>query len=472
MHTCPAPESSTPATTPSNIENIGDITLVLMAAGSSSRFTQGFTSTESAIKKQWLRVDSRPLWLFLADVLAQTYPFARICITASAQDLAYMRKLCAYDIIRGGESRQDSLQNALESIHTPWVLVSDVARAGIVRDPHQIITRLIAALEHPKSTGAHSAQSAIDCVVPYLPVADTATYQGAHIDRQALRRIQTPQLSRVSTLKSALAKSLHDQGTDESSIIAAHGGRVAYVLGDSALEKLTFTSDMAQLENLLAPYLTTPASQPIRPTHPIHQACAQPPIRALPALQSYPIPPIYVGNGLDVHEFMQGGVMKLGGVEIESELSFKAHSDGDVALHSLTDAILGAMGAGDIGEWFPDSSAEFAGADSAKLLAQVWGFARSVGFALCNADLTIIAQTPRLSDYKQPMRARIAEILGVPLACVNVKATTTESLGFVGRKEGICVMSSVALRLVGLSEVAQSIAFSSAHGGACNQYAQ
>ena len=147
--------------------------------------------------------------------------------------------------------------------------------------------------------------------------------------------------------------------------------------------------------------------------------------------------------------------MKLGGVEIDCEFSFKAHSDGDVALHSLIDAILGAMGAGDIGEWFPDSSAEFAGADSARLLKQVWRFARSVGFTLCNADLTIIAQAPRLGGYKQSMRARIAEILGVPLACVNVKATTTESLGFVGRKEGVCVISSVALRLVGMREFMQ-----------------
>lgn len=408
-----------------------DITLVLMAAGSSSRFVEGLAA-DHAIKKQWLRVDSRPLWLFVADVLAQAYPFVRICITASAQDISYMKRLCAYDIIEGGESRQESLQNALESIHTTWVLVSDVARAGIVRNPHHIITRLIAELEDSGDDGT------IDCVVPYLPVADTTTYRGSHIDREELCRIQTPQLSRVSTLKAALAKSHKAQGTDESSIIAAHGGRVRYVPGDSMLEKLTFTSDIALLENLLLPF-TSCASQAF----------------ANPQIYMPQTPQLYVGNGLDVHEFRQGGVMKLGGVEIDCEFSFKAHSDGDVALHSLIDAILGAMGAGDIGEWFPDSSAEFAGADSARLLEQVWGFARSVGFTLCNADLTIIAQAPRLGGYKQSMRARIAEILGVPLACVNVKATTTESLGFVGRKEGVCVISSVALRLVGMREFMQ-----------------
>lgn len=419
-----------------NLTLAQDITLVLMAAGSSSRFVKGLGAAH-AIKKQWLRVDSRPLWLFVADVLAQAYPFARICITASAQDMTYMQRLCAYDIIKGGESRQDSLQNALESIHTTWVLVSDVARAGIVCNPHSIITRLIAGLES-------AGDMAIDCIVPYLPVADTTTYRGSHIDREELRRIQTPQLSRVSTLKSALARLCEAQGTDESSIIAAHGGRVRYVLGDSMLEKLTFTSDMALLENLFLPLASH-----------ANQACHN------PQIHTPQIPQLYVGNGLDVHEFKQGGVMKLGGVEIACEFSFKAHSDGDVALHSLIDAILGAMGAGDIGEWFPDSSAEFAGADSTKLLEQVCGFARSVGFALCNADLTIIAQTPRLGSYKQPMRARIAEILGVPLACVNVKATTTESLGFVGRKEGVCVISSVALRLVGMRECMQAARMSS-----------
>ena len=253
---------------------------------------------------------------------------------------------------------------------------------------------------------------------------DTSIYDGAYIDRSKLARIQTPQLSRVSALRAALEST---QGTDESSIIKANGGVVRYIQGDRALEKLTLASDLLALEQVLA--------------------------QEVPSFMRA----AYVGNGLDVHSFEIGKEMKLGGVVIKSELGFKAHSDGDVALHSVIDAILGAMGAGDIGEWFPDSSSAWAGADSAKLLEIVWGFAKSVGYALYNVDLTIIAQTPRLSAYKQPIRARIAEILGVPLSAINVKATTTEHLGFIGRAEGVCVMSSASLRLVSFAEVAQCV---------------
>ena len=480
------------------------ISLILMAAGSSSRFTQT-TLTTHAIKKQWLRIGEKPLWLLVADTLSAIYPFVQICITASEQDAPYMQKLCPYTIVVGGDSRQESLQNALRCITSEWVLVSDVARAGVVAVGRNIITALVAAAlesnedfsndysanaefmdchatatqclamteknaasknedssenaqrlsdsqaagfcddfggfqgggagiylgDNEQAPAAESAKSAqkptpiqVDCVAPILEVPDTSIYDGAYIDRSKLARIQTPQLSRVSALRAALESM---QGTDESSIIKANGGVVRYIQGDRALEKLTLASDLLALEQVLA--------------------------QEVPSFMRA----VYVGNGLDVHSFEIGKVMKLGGVVIESELGFKAHSDGDVALHSLIDAILGAMGAGDIGEWFPDSSSAWAGADSAKLLEIVWGFAKSVGYELYNIDLTIIAQTPRLSAYKQPIRARIAEILGAPLSAINVKATTTEHLGFIGRAEGVCVMSSVCLRLVSFTEVAQCV---------------
>lgn len=391
------------------------ISLILMAAGSSSRFTQTTPKTH-AIKKQWLRVGEKPLWLLVADTLSAIYPFAQIYITASEQEAPYMQKFCSYTIVVGGDSRQESLQNAMQCVNSEWVLVSDVARAGVVAVGRNIITALIA-------TGLDSSlESRVDCVAPILEVPDTSIYDGTYVDRSKLSRIQTPQLSRTSTLRSALESK---QGTDESSIIKANGGVVRYIQGDRALEKITLASDLLALEQVL--------------------------MQEVPSWTRA----TYVGNGLDVHSFEVGKVMKLGGVVIESELGFKAHSDGDVALHSLIDAILGAMGAGDIGEWFPDSSSAWAGADSAKLLEIVWDFAKSVGYELYNIDLTIIAQTPRLSTYKQPMRARIAEILGVPLSAINIKATTTEYLGFIGRAEGVCVMSSVCLRLVSFTEVAQ-----------------
>ena len=501
------------------------ISLILMAAGSSSRFAQSSPTTH-AIKKQWLRIGEKPLWLLVADTLSAVYPFVQICITASEQDAPYMQKLCSYTIVVGGETRQESLQNALRCITSEWVLVSDVARAGVVAVGRNIIAALVAAAlesnedfsndysanaefmdsketsadaeryplfskeatlchatatqclamteknaasknedssenaqrlsdsqaagfcddfggfqgegegiylgDNEQAPAAESAKSAqkptpiqVDCVAPILAVPDTSIYDGAYIDRSKLARIQTPQLSRVSALRAAL-ESTQEQGTDESSIIKANGGVVRYIQGDRALEKLTLASDLLALEQVL--------------------------MQEVPSFMRA----VYVGNGLDVHSFEAGKVMKLGGVVIESELGFKAHSDGDVALHSVIDAILGAMGAGDIGEWFPDSSSAWEGADSAKLLELVWGFAKSVGYELYNIDLTIIAQTPRLSAYKQPIRARIAEILGAPLSAINVKATTTEHLGFIGRAEGVCVMSSVCLRLVSFTEVAQS----------------
>ena len=513
----------TQATAPSEslLPQGASIALILMAAGSSSRFAQSSPKTH-AIKKQWLRIGEKPLWLFVADTLSVMYPFVQIRITASEQEASYMQKLCSYEIVIGGETRQESLRNALQGIESEWVLVSDVARAGIVAVARKIISALIvtsldsshnaqtqskqcaASLEKVDSRGnvdCHAAATAaarndrenshcekvdsrdnaqnlnnpqaagfamrnrgfqargegsclvgndrdpseestiyrakptpmqVDCVAPILAVPDTAIYDESYIDRSKLFRVQTPQLSRVSALRAAL-ESTQDQGTDESSIIKANGGIVRYIQGDRALEKLTLASDMAALEQILGQAQSWQHAAPFAP-----------------------MPTLRVGNGLDVHSFEIGKVMKLGGVVIESEFGFKAHSDGDVALHSVIDAILGAMGAGDIGEWFPDSSSAWEGADSARLLEIVWGFARSVGYELCNLDLTIIAQKPRLGAYKQPIRARIAEVLGVPLSAINVKATTTEQLGFVGRAEGVCAMSSVCLRIVSFAEVAQS----------------
>jgi 2-C-methyl-D-erythritol 4-phosphate cytidylyltransferase/2-C-methyl-D-erythritol 2,4-cyclodiphosphate synthase len=137
--------------------------------------------------------------------------------------------------------------------------------------------------------------------------------------------------------------------------------------------------------------------------------------------------------------------MYLGGVEIESDFGFSAHSDGDVALHALIDAILGAVGAGDIGELFPDSSDEFKGIDSKELLKRVDEFVKSIGYIYDNIDITIIAQKPRIGEYKEAMREVIAKILELEKIRVNIKATTTEKLGFVGRGEGVAVQAVATL---------------------------
>ncbi|WP_233712817.1 MULTISPECIES: 2-C-methyl-D-erythritol 2,4-cyclodiphosphate synthase [unclassified Helicobacter] len=453
-----------------SLDSTPQITLILMAAGESSRFTSAFlpknTSETSAndpktaqyipIKKQWLRIANKPLWLFVADYISAAYPFAEVRITANARDAAYMQKLCDYTIIKGGATRQESLENALNGVNSEWVLVSDVARYHI---PSRILRELIQCAQKNSANSARDENSAddkasasapdktpADCIVPALGVSDTTIYDDKYINREKLLRIQTPQLSRTATLQKALKSR---QSTDESSIMHAIGAKVEYIKGDSRLEKLTFIEDLpsliafasaqehgAQNPNLYPSYFASPFGAP-------H------------SFDNISTNHTFIGNGLDVHGFEDGKEMKLGGISIPCEYGFKAHSDGDVALHSLIDAILGAMGAGDIGEWFPDSDMKFAGADSSVLFGEVWAFARSVGFALQNADITIIAQKPRLSIYKQTIRANIARLLGAPLSAINVKATTTEHLGFVGREEGVCVISSVSLRLRSLQEVAR-----------------
>ena len=155
---------------------------------------------------------------------------------------------------------------------------------------------------------------------------------------------------------------------------------------------------------------------------------------------------IRIGNGYDVHALAEGLPLWLGGVKIESETGCVAHSDGDVAIHALCDALLGALALGDIGKHFPDTSSEFKGIDSKILLARVMELVRSEGWKVCNADITIAMQKPKLAPYIIPMRECLSEIMGVSVGQVSVKATTTEKLGFVGRCEGCEVYAVVLLK--------------------------
>ena len=152
-----------------------------------------------------------------------------------------------------------------------------------------------------------------------------------------------------------------------------------------------------------------------------------------------------IGQGFDAHAFKEGGRLMLGGVEIPHTHSLAAHSDGDVVLHALCDALLGAAGLGDIGQHFPDTDPAYKGIDSRRLLAQVMHLLRARRWRVGNADLTVIAQTPKLAPYRDRMRALVAQDLGVSVNEVNIKATTTEQMGFTGRKEGIAALAVVLL---------------------------
>ncbi|WP_044641858.1 2-C-methyl-D-erythritol 2,4-cyclodiphosphate synthase [Risungbinella massiliensis] len=155
---------------------------------------------------------------------------------------------------------------------------------------------------------------------------------------------------------------------------------------------------------------------------------------------------IRIGQGYDVHQLVVDRPLIIGGIEIPYEKGLLGHSDADVLLHTITDAILGALALGDIGKHFPDTDPEWKGADSAKLLAAVWGMVRDRGYRLGNLDATIIAQKPKMAPHIPAMRKRIAELLDAELDQINVKATTTEQLGFTGRGEGIASMAVVLLQ--------------------------
>ncbi len=154
---------------------------------------------------------------------------------------------------------------------------------------------------------------------------------------------------------------------------------------------------------------------------------------------------IRVGQGFDVHEFAENRPLIIGGIEIPYERGLIGHSDADVLLHTITDAALGAIGEGDIGRHFPDTDPDFKDADSAKLLEHIWKLVDARGYKLGNIDCTIIAQKPKMAPYIETIRARVAELLQADASQVNVKATTTEKLGFTGREEGIASMATILL---------------------------
>jgi 2-C-methyl-D-erythritol 4-phosphate cytidylyltransferase/2-C-methyl-D-erythritol 2,4-cyclodiphosphate synthase len=366
---------------------LAETTLILLAAGSSSRFL-------CDAKKQWLRIGHEPLWQYVARKCVETKLFDKIIITSSSDDIEFMRSYDSFTFVEGSTTRQSSSNNALKEVESEYVLVSDIARSCI---SEEFLKKII------------SKKGEADCIVPYLKVSDTIVYDNETIDRDKVKRIQTPQLSKTSVLKDSL--NTDTEYTDESSAIVANGGSREFILGENEANKITFIKDLNQLSCL-----------------------------------SKPSSDILSGTGFDVHAFDESKDMYLCGVKIDSDFGFKAHSDGDVAIHALIDALLGAAGMGDIGMMFPDSSDEYKNIDSKILLQRVVNKIYNFGFVIVNVDLTIAAQTPRIGKYKLQMRKTIAEILNCESSRVNIKATTTEKLGFIGRSEGVGVIANANLK--------------------------
>jgi len=367
---------------------VSNVTLIVLCAGNSTRF--GLQT-----KKQWLRIDNQPLWLFVTKRLDNLYKFNKVIITSSKDELNYMQNFSDdYEFVAGGDTRQQSMKNSLENVDSEYVMVTDVARACI---PENVITSLIDSKEKA------------DCIVPTLKVSDTVIYNEETINRDNVKLIQTPQLSKTTVLKAALET--EEEFTDDSSAIKANGGSVFYVEGSIKSKKLTFGDDLKEISCLKAPS------------------------------QNF-----FTGTGYDIHPFEENKKMYLGGINIDVPYGFKAHSDGDVLIHSVIDALLGACGAGDIGEFFPDTDQEFKDIDSKILLQEIVKFIYNVGYEIVNVDLTIIAQQPKINPYKNEIKKTIASLLNLEKQFVNIKATTAEKLGFIGRKEGVAVQSIATLK--------------------------
>lgn len=363
------------------------ISLVMLGAGSSSRFNM-------PTKKQWLRIVDEPLWLHVTKKISKMYDFDRVIVVGSKDEIAYMQKFGDFVFCNGGKDRQESLSNALLHVDSKYVMVSDIARVCIDKE---IVLNLIKSKDKAR------------CIVPSLGAIDTIHYKNSPISREDIKQIQTPQLSHTKSLKKALkTKKLY---TDDSSAILANGGDVHYINGKENAYKLTCKDDLKRLSCLKSPSNDT-----------------------------------FVGSGFDVHAFGEQRELILGGVIVHESMGLKAHSDGDVLAHALIDGIMGACGIGDIGEMFPDTDMRYKNANSMELLKSVYEFALLVGFVLVNADVTIMAQSPKISPYKLKIAKSIAKCLHVDTYRINIKATTTERLGFVGRKEGIAVQVGVGMK--------------------------
>jgi len=303
----------------------------------------------------------------------------------------------------GGASRRESVLNGLLAIGDAGrVLIHDAARPIV---PPTVVERLIAALDDAKGA------------VPTLPVADTiasiGNALGDTVDRSALVRVQTPQAFDFAAILAAhRAWPEGEEATDDAQILRRAGHDVAMVAGDPLLDKITFPGDIALAEARLG------AAMRVR-----------------------------TATGYDVHRLVAGEPLWLGGVLIPHDKGLSGHSDADVALHAITDAMLGTIAAGDIGQHFPPSDPQWKGAESGQFLQHAAALVATKGGIVDFVDLTIICEAPKIGPHRDAIRDRVAVLLRLSREQISVKATTTERLGFTGRGEGIAAQATVTIRI-------------------------
>jgi 2-C-methyl-D-erythritol 4-phosphate cytidylyltransferase/2-C-methyl-D-erythritol 2,4-cyclodiphosphate synthase len=385
---------------------------IVPAAGRGARFTASVPG--SAPKQYAPLLGATVLEWSLRALLAE--PRVHAVVVALAPDDAHWPSVAAklqspkLRTTIGGVNRQDSVTNGLDALATQaaaddWVLVHDAAR------PCLNATDLCALLDSLDT--AHVAG-----VVLAAPIVDTVKRElGDHVatvDRQGLWRALTPQVFAFAQLRHALKEATLAgiAVTDEAQAVERMGLRPALVPGSPFNVKVTLPKDLIVAARILKMTEGTP---------------------------------MRVGQGFDVHAFGEGDHVVLGGVRIAHPKGVVAHSDGDVVIHALCDAILGAMGDGDIGQHFPDSDPRYRGADSRVFLRVVAARMQAAGLKLINADVTVLAEAPRIAAHRAAMAANLSADLGISAPLINIKATTTERLGFIGRGEGLAALASVLL---------------------------
>lgn len=317
-------------------------------------------------------------------------------MTASAP--AYLRGNGRVAVVAGGARRQDSVANAFSEVasRADIVVIHDAARPLVSSG---IISRTIdAALEYGAAVAAVRSTDTVKRGDASALVVET-------LRRDEIYFVQTPQAFRVSVLRDALA--VGGDATDEAALAERAGHRVRLVEGDARNLKITTADDLAAAERLLD--LPAPGSR------------------------------MRIGNGYDLHRLVAGRPLILGGVTIPFDRGLQGHSDGDAICHAVTDAVLGAAGAGDIGRHFPDTDPSWKGADSVELLRRAVALAHDAGYSLANVDIVVIAERPKLAPFGDAIRARLADALGCALSQVSVKGKTNEGVDSTGAGESIAV---------------------------------
>jgi 2-C-methyl-D-erythritol 4-phosphate cytidylyltransferase/2-C-methyl-D-erythritol 2,4-cyclodiphosphate synthase len=375
----------------------GPTIALIVAAGTGVR-------SGSSLPKQFAPIAGRAMIAHAHAALANHPSVDRVLVVIGAGQEASLRAAVGeVEFVIGGATRRESVAAGLAAIGDAGrVLIHDAARPFL---PGAVIDRLLAALDN--APGA----------VPVLPVADTLALGGAAlgdvVPRDRLVRVQTPQAFAAGAIRDAHAAwDATAEATDDAQMLRAIGLDVAMVEGDSMLEKITYPADFAAAE-----------------------------ARMLPALVSRS------ATGYDVHRLEAGEELWLGGVLIPHDRGLSGHSDADVALHAITDALLGTIGAGDIGTHFPPSDPQWRGAESGQFLQHAASLVRAEGGIIDFVDLTLICEAPKIGPHRAAMRARVAALLKIAERQVSIKATTRERLGFTGRQEGIAAQAICTVRV-------------------------